>query len=350
MNSNHWLRNLGVLMLPLTLGACVASAPASEFSGGIDTVSDVTTELERTPITPRETSPFDEFRNILWGLGLDEESQRRQFDADRVVEENLIAQCMNELGFEYIPFIDNITLSFGNSENWSPDDPEWVATYGYGWVVTPPAGRAGASISMMVDNPESPNAPMLAELSETERIAWRDAFSNMGAGFEREVEGVTFRDCNNWARAVVSAERRAFSNLDEFAPLMEAIEQMHLSLRWEISDADRAWSTCMFDAGFQGFDRQWEASETILHEWLDSMSKLSSDPEWILEEPTPENSEVIAALHQREVAVATADLNCRISTDFLVGHEAHIHTVEDQFITDHLSTLQALRAAAEQRG
>jgi len=338
----------------LTLIATACASPSSNYGnlGGGDTVvtDDAATEPTREPIAPREVSPFDEFRNLLWGMGMDEESQQRQFEADRVREENMIAQCMNELGFEYIPFVDSVVLSFGNDEDWNPDDPDWVARYGYGWVVSPPGGRGGARISVDMNN-VGPNAQMLSELSETERSAWNNALWNMGAGFEREVEGVIQRDCFNWARMSVSAESRTIANLAEFAPLMEAIAQMHDSLRWDISDADRAWSTCMADAGFPGFDRQREASETIAEEYGPARIAATLDPSWdqTFNNPTVENSPVMAALHEREVALATADLNCRITTDFEAGREAHIHTVENQFIIDHRADLEALRAAAEQR-
>lgn len=343
----RWLSKLSFLGLAASLGACTGIT--SDIGGGIASESGTTTESLRQPIEPQDVSPFDEFRNILWSLDMDEDSRRRRFDADRIHEENIIAQCMNELGFEYIPFVDNWILSFGNSDSWHPDDPDWVATYGYGWVSSPPGGRGGAWLTLDARNPDSPNQQILAELSDTERSAWISAWSGRGAGFEREVNGTIFSDCNNWARAVVAADHEIFANSEEFAPLMEAISGMQDDLRWDISDADRTWSTCMFDAGFPGFDRQRDASDTIAQEWAEMMTAISADPDWYKGIPSPANSPQMAALHDREVNLASADLSCRTSTNFTSHFDEHVRAIENQFITDYRTDLEALRAAAEQR-
>jgi len=333
-------------------GCSSASQPAQtgiDDNYAIVQPDDATPPRELAP--PPELSPFDEFRSILWGIGEDPESQLRRFEADRIREENMIAQCMHELGFDYIPNFEAVTLTFRNSDNWQPDDPDWVAHYGYGWIVSPAGGRGGGGASIGVSsNALGPNQAIVDELSESEARAWNDALWNRGAGFERETlfSGIQ-TDCFNWARMTVNDERFAVQASDEFAPLFEAIDQMQNDLQFDISDADRAWSACMFDAGFPDFNRQWEPSEQIRNEYHQVRTSITARPDWV-GNPTPENSPEIVELHEREVALATADLNCRIATGFDNGREAHIHAVENQFITDHRAALEALRAAAEQQG
>lgn len=102
----------------------------------------------------------------------------------------------------------------------------------------------------------------------------------------------------------------------------------------------------MADAGYSELERQWEASDGVLRELNAAQSALSLAGE--TGPFTPANSPTIAALHEREVALATADLNCRVSTGFAAGRQAHIHAVENQFIIDHREALEALRSAVEQ--
>ena len=346
----------GVLAMSLSLAGCSGSP---SYSDGIDNGAAASTQdnddatsapARELPPLP-ELSPFDEFRSILWGMGEDPESRQRRFEADRIVEENMIAQCMHELGFDCIPNFEAVRLVLNDNDNWRPDDPDWVADYGYGWVVTPEGGRGDgfSGIGVYMTN-LGPNQAIVDELSETEARAWNDALWNQGAGFRRETlfSGIQM-DCFNWARMTVNDERFAFQAAEEFTPLFEAIDQMQNNLRFDISDADRAWAACMFDAGFPDFDRQWEASELIANEYHQVRTSITARPDWV-GNPTPENSPEIAELQEREVAVASADSNCRIATDFVAGREAHIHAVENQFITDHRAALEALRDAAEQRG
>jgi hypothetical protein len=303
----------------------------------------------REPIQPRELSPLDEFRNILWSMEIDEESQVRQFEADRMRQEDLIAQCMNDLGFEYVPFLGWNSLWIRGAENWHPDDMDWVAVYGYGITVSP-GNRGGITGSVDFNTPGNPNIALRDALSDAGAAEFMNSLQGHGTEGSIALVGETHRNCMNWSSYLVQNERQV-SRREEFAPLMEAISQMYDNLRWEPSDADRAWASCMFDTGFPGLELQWQAADTIVRELNDLRSTITQHPNWDSgTEPTPENSPEMAELHQREVAMATADLNCRITTDFAAGREAHIHAVENQFISDHRAALEALRSAAEQQG
>jgi len=345
---------VGALILLVSVGGCAATGNGNGDGIGHNPITDDAASGANAP-APEPLSPFDEFRSILWGMDRDEDAVRRQFEADRIVEENMIAQCMHELGFEYIPYPDAVELVFRENENWRPNDPDWIAQYGYGWVVEPAGGRPidGHGVSVSLPGPGNPNYAILEELSETERQAWSNSLMNMGAGFEREVPGVgIMRDCFNWARMTVNAQR-FYRGGDEFTPLFDAIEQMQVNLRHDISDADRAWSNCMADNGFPGIDRQWEATDTILREMSATRSAVAQDAEWQAlnpnANPTVDNSTALAELHEREINMATADHDCQISTDFAANREAHIFAVENQFISDHRTTLEALRSAFEQQ-
>ena len=362
MKSKLLSKIVGVVLsacLAFVVTACSSAAQPGEV-GNVDASGIVHTdgansnvELTPEPITPREISPFDEFRNILWSLDMDADSFARQFEADRLRAEDMIAQCMNELGFEYIPFpgywiMPQIVGAIHS------DDAEWVAQYGFGWTTEPsgPHGEIGSFYGGGFNfwNPDNPNLEIYESLSEDGRSSFFNALQGSGSGFPRYVNGIDHRNCNSWSSAVITFERHEVSHREEFRPLMDAIAQMHDDLHWDVSEADRAWAICMFDAGYPDLQRQWEASTLLLREMNELRPQITQNPNWEAGvNPTPENSPEMAELQNRELEMAMADFNCRVSTNFAAQREAHIHEVENQFITDHRAALEALRAASEQR-
>ncbi|GHE13437.1 hypothetical protein [Klenkia taihuensis] len=82
------------------------------------------------------TSPLGVYLDAVYGGDLsEEEQQRRSEDQNRRVEE-LVAGCMQEQGFEYVPNTATGTYTSGGEE-WEPEDREWVAQWGYGAVDWP---------------------------------------------------------------------------------------------------------------------------------------------------------------------------------------------------------------------
>jgi hypothetical protein len=344
-STRYWFGRTSVVALALSLSACAGMTVGG--NGGVFTDSEPAAESTRDPIPSREVSPFDEFRNLLWGFGLDDESRARQFQADRVRQEDMIAQCMNDLGFEYIPYLDYATADFGGPSDWNTNDLDWVTQYGFGVTTSPPGERGSGWLQVTLGN-LGPNNAILEELSAEGESAWRGAFMNRGAGWTRTINGVDYMDCFNWSWAVIQNEHQA-GNSEEFAPLVDAISQMQTELLWDISDADRDWSRCMAEAGYSGFDTPWQASNSITVEMNSLQSRLALDPDWDYGNPTADNSPEFADLQSHELALATASLGCKISTDFEAKRAAHVTAIENQFITDHRAELEALRAAAEQR-
>ena len=295
-----------------------------------------------------EASPLDEFRNLLWSRGADEEAERRQWDADQVVRENLTAECMNDLGFDYIPWLNSQILTLPG-DSWKPDDPDWVSQWGYGVVSSPPGAVSMRNTSSgRWDSPDNPNFPMYQEMTEAEQKIYRQAFTGghiVPFLFTRTVDGYDFHDCSNWAYAVVNLSHVMWQRTnDDFPPLSEAINQMHRDLETEVTEADRDWANCMFDAGYPWFELQLDAQRYFKEIWQEFMSTWN----WEHGKPNPTVSPEVAELQDQEIEMATTDLNCRISVDYTARRNTHIYEVENQFITDHKTALEALRAAAEQ--
>ena len=296
-------------------------------------------------VTPvRLASPFDEYRNLLWDADLDQEGQLRRFEAQLRRSEELVAKCMHALGFEYLPDLGSAALEFPDSDLWRPEDIDWVEQWGYGWAAAPTITRGGGQPVQVfgMSDDGGPNAPMLAELSQSERDAWWNAL------WGPPPPGETF-NCFSWGRNQKQNERSVAAT-EEFAPLMEAISQMEQLIYFEQSEADRLWASCMFDAGYPDFVRQQDASDMILAELTEIQTAHAINPNAAPGAITVANSETMAALQDREISLALADLSCRVSTNFAAHREAHRVAIETQFVDDHRAALTALRDAAEQRG
>ena len=110
-------------------------------------------------------------------------------------------------------------------------------------------------------------------------------------------------------------------------------------------ELDAAWSACMEAAGHGGFATQVDAQNSI----YDQQNKLYEDAapaegeEYV--EPDPA---AMDALGEQEVELALADLDCREETDYRQQAQDIQFELEERFIADHESELEALRAAAEQ--
>jgi len=341
---------VGSLVFTMTIGACAANPE------GI--VSSSSSVMENAPIesepeqAPANTSPLDEYLNVLWGTNwsdanLSNEERQRRFNAEQVMRENLIAECMLESGFTYIPFPEGQTLVISEGNEWRPDDRDWVAQYGYGTFadVNPEAvvstGHPGIT---------NPNDEIRESLSDGEREAYIAAL--FGRMFDPEFTSTATLDelwenggCIMWAaREVAGNSANQSASNDEFAPLLEAIDQMRESLRNEITEADRDWAVCMANAGHPDFQRQGDAQASVQTQ----LTSFWDNWDWETDGYEPNNSQEFLVLREKEIDLALADLDCRESTDFAARQEARRIEVETQFVNDHRAELEALRSAAEQ--
>jgi len=206
---------------------------------------------------------------------------------------------------------------------------------------------------------DDPNEAILADMTDSERNAWRQALSGWpGDSWPNgpfpdwdamgEEELAFNMNCSSRGMNQALAERD-FANHDEFAPLLEAIDEFQGDLKLEITEADQAWSTCMADNGFPGIERQRQSQQQLSDEWVETWNEITGRPDWV-GNPTLANSPELVNLRERELDQALADLDCRVATDFKARHQAQINAWETQFVNDHQASLNALRDAAAQFG
>jgi hypothetical protein len=292
------------------------------------------------------------------GSDLSEEEQFRRRDAEERRREELIAQCMNEAGFEYIP---NPTLGVqvygggGEGEWFDPDNREWVIQYGYGGVNYPQADSdANADYDAKGSAPEyvDPNRAYVESLSDSERQAWEWAMWGQPPEPENGIITAEMREqvdpgCYGRANDLILQESPAsLLESEQFRPLFEALNQMRNEM-WEneytFAEVNRDWSDCMAGAGFPGFSHQSDANNQFWEEY----SVFFTDWDWETQ-GDPHGTPGFTALGEREVQIALADVDCRIETNFTSRVNEISLAMETQFVADHRAELEALRAAAEQ--
>ena len=312
--------------LALTLTAC--SAPATENSSD-----------------PMD-SPLNKYMASAWGGDLSEEEQQKRAEEQQAKTEEFVAACMKDEGFEYIPQ-PQTGMSFGSSDDYKPEDREWVSQYGYGMINSPGMNEP---IDPDAEQWVDVNADYVASLSEAEQMAFYEALSGPQPT-EEELSDPDFSWEYNWETAgcygFAQHELEGDKGEDPYSaaqhkPLMDAMSTLYEDMMTssDFTELDGAWSDCMADAGYPGFTTQGDAQTSIsddLNEYWESQGDnyLESDA-------------VRGELGGKEIAVALADLGCREKTDYRAKQTAVSFALEEQFIQDHKAELDAFLADAEQ--
>jgi len=97
----------------------------------------------------------------------------------------------------------------------------------------------------------------------------------------------------------------------------------------------------MADAGYGGLEWQWEA-RSQLDDWLVEAGLNNESLGWL-----PRTSD-ITAMTEREISLALADFDCRITTEFQTRLDTLEIEFETQFANDNHAAFCAFRSAIEQ--
>lgn len=210
----------------------------------------------------------------------------------------LIAQCMEEAGFEYIP-VDVKTIEDAQAR--VRTDPGYTRrTYKEKW---------GLAVTTRFDDPVrdtglGPNLDIYTALSEAEQAAYfRTLFGDnpdMDFAFALDEEDFSETDgCTRWAVEQVFTRKQikgSFVNPKDV--LIDADPR--------IIEAHRNWSNCMQQRGYEyAYDQ-----DEIIEEFEDRLDELVGDED--PSELTGARAEALKELQQEEIAVSLADLECQI--------------------------------------
>jgi hypothetical protein len=210
----------------------------------------------------------------------------------------LIAQCMEEAGFEYVP-VDVKTIETAQAR--VRKEPGYTRrTYKEQW---------GLGVTTRFDNPVrdtglGPNLDIYSGLPEAEKVAYfRTLFGdNPDMDFAFALDEEDFSDtggCTRWAvEQVFTRKQIKGSYVNPKDVLIDSDPR--------IIEAHRNWSKCMHEKGYEYEEDQDE----IIEEFQDRLDELvgDDDPSTL----TGVRAEALRELQQEEITVSLADLECQI--------------------------------------
>lgn len=279
--------------------------------------------------------------------------EKRQTLSERSWQvEDLIARCMADAGFEYVPVRDT-SFSFTTAgielPGWmSAGSREFREAYGYG-LTTDPWGSAAAyqaHLDGLVgygDPNEAYRGGLTPEGLDAYLLALEGAALWGAAPNEEnpsEDDGSSQVGCRGRAeREVADADATV-----DWAALETFMDEVLLAREAASTDPRRqetqiAWSACMATAGYPDLDTQFDAStlvRTMISEWRAEPQNAALDGE-----PVRQQEAMRAALGAQEIAVAVADWDCAESSGHADALDAAIREGDEGFEAVHGDELEA---------
>lgn len=304
------------LVLAVGLAACSGEGPAPDDPSPTPTA---TPEPGPTLPAPPPLGPLEEYL----GFG-DTVRTAEEWVAQITVRENLVAVCMAEQGFEYVPqvpSVDRITYLDGPVQG----TREFVERWGYGLWSSPPGGSGGGFTYTAA---EDPNWARVEEMSEAGRAAYLTAL--WGPVTESSADGSETREggCADGVLTAAGPEAAFLAGVrDEAYAFLEA-----LNADPRFAEVDAAWASCMADRGF-AFANPFAAQQQFMDELDEEVADGVLSPV-VAAERAPE-----------EVRVAVADLDCQEATDWVARHRAIEIELQQEYGEARRADLEALAAA-----
>lgn len=304
-----------------------------------------------------EDSPLNEYLSAAWGGDLSPEEQQKQFEDQQRQQEELMAECMAEEGFEYEPNLQNGAMMVsGDDIEWEPEKKAWVEKYGYGMINSPFNEQEGPD---PMEDYVDPNQDYIESLSESEQEAYFETAYGASPTEEELGEDGSYEykwedaGCQGWAQHELQGDDPW--QADEFADLRTKMEELWGSTQEsaEFKELNAQWSACMEDGGEPGFTSQMEAQQSISDEQSKIFEAAYGDGTTPVDMESPDfvdpnESPEMKALGEREIALALVDLECRTKTSFLEQSLKIQFALEEKFIAENKADLEAFKAAAEQ--
>lgn len=308
-----------------------------------------------------EDSPLSKYLSGLFSGGLSPdatpEEQQQYWNEQQRKTEELVAQCMTEQGFEYVPNNPSIESPIpvdSGEDVWRPDDRDWVEKYGYGAVNNPWQDQGGENPEPvpMPTAPADPNQEYVESLTEAEQQAYYEALYGKPQEPEpgEDVVEYDWRDggCYGYANHEVNGDNPW--EQEENKPILDAIQKFYETMQNspEFAKLDADWAACMAEAGYGGFAKQMDAQDSIyqlINKYWENAPQ--GDGEQNPDFGTMKDPEY-AKIADQELPLALADLTCREKTDYRQQQLRIQFAAEEQFIADHKEELDALKARAEQ--
>jgi hypothetical protein len=270
----------------------------------------------KTTLQVAETGPLDEYlARIGFGFG---EMTRIEADLEMkrtlTLQQDMIAACMQEKGFEYSPFLGlwGFSASFeGDEWNIELGTRAFAEEYGFGISITHPSSLLQHGRDSDGELPENPNTALWEEMTEKEYSAWREA-------------QLTCR-IDAWYSTLLIETPYEFASLQEE---VANFRQITLANDAEVVALDFLWRDCMTIAGFSEFRNREEA----LLNFRDELDETIFRQAQLYEDYGIFDYQPILTLRQRERETAVADWDCRAALEFDKRRQQIELQLQQQFV------------------
>lgn len=291
-----WSRRVGPLALCLIIGVLLVACGGGSTPPGQSTATPAASQDNTaTPAASQGSATRQDSRPGTEEFGLTEGDLVKRVEA----VEALIATCMSDAGFEYVP-VDYATVRKAmDADKTAPGltTEEYAATYGYGISAQPPGGADSPAVIGLGEQ----NMQIFNSLSDADQVAYNHTLfgENTDATFAVTLEAEDFSETGGCTRTAIE---QVFNPKEMGAayynPKDALIEQDP-----RVIAAVAAWSDCMREAGFD-YDSPEETEEDI-KDRLDAILD-GANPETLSAAGQAELKE----LQGEERAIAVADLEC----------------------------------------
>lgn len=292
-----------------------------------------------------EDSPLATYTTALYG-DIDQE----KFEAQQAEVEELVAACMKEEGFEYVPNTQNGGVVMSSDDMEDRETEEWVASNGYGMIQS---AEQMAEQQAQSEEYVDPNADYTASLSESEQAAFYETLYGPGPS-EEEMEAMEAGDgsyeynwetagCQGAAQNEVQGGAQDAYNDPKFAGLFEKMNELYTKAMEQpaVKALDAKWADCMADAGYSEFTSKSEAMMSISDAQNEFYENQEFDESGV---PVAPDEAAMEELRQKEIDVALADFRCSEKLDYMQKSLEAQFALETQFVQDNKSELDALLA------
>lgn len=332
--TEHATRATRLLAVSAAVVVSIVSCNGATGSGSTSDESDF----------PYEDSPLIQQYGDLYGAAqMGEHAADAYYDAmDREVEE-AVAACMAEQGFDYVPQ-QSANYAYVDTEYTELGPMAWAEKYGFGLTTQ--------QDNQPVAAPADPNDELLDAMSEAERQAWLAALWGEASEGEERTDGAsgeaTDRGCRGEAEEVVLAtagdENPWVSVLEDpqYSELLTQINEIGMGLENHpgIDALNAEWAECMSERGYPGLTSGADAQQLVSAE----ISLVDPNSDGMVDDVALAD---LTELQEFEIAVATTNITCLQEVDFEDRFTAIQFDLEQAFIDENRTELDALAAALQ---
>lgn len=303
-----------------------------------------------------EDSPMHAYWSMFDTMGdMTPQEQQAFYDEQTRAQEELIAQCMADQGFEFNPEGSAAYTTVGAAAE--EEGPAWgTVEYAeqYGYQAFTWFGEEQQDTGE-VEEWTDPNEEITSAMSESELAAWYEAlYGSQDQEWDPDADMEEYEwnwedgGCQGWAQheADQNNPQTAMWSLMEDPRFAELFEQM-ISV-YEQSQTDprttelnAQWASCMADAGFTFTDPN--AAQQSFYDLSNSVWDDHDGSEFW--EPDPA---LMEQYKEEEIATAVADYTCQRDLNYQDEMLAIQFDLEQRFVDENKAALDEFAAAAQE--